>query len=182
MINIENNNLKIINKKFLIMSGIVLTITFILGLVFIFNINSDFALTKTIWGRMTSTVDGNYTGAGGYMFVSLFVSGLAFLDELTVLILVAFICFVIPVGVNIFILIINIIARLFQIGTNKNWKNITSKVLLYFSVVLQGILNIYLLFLSFSGFGLLYIVIYLMLMINIFGFVKNIINLRNNKI
>jgi len=42
MDNIKNNNLKIINKKNLIVSAIVLTITFVLGLIFIFNINSDF--------------------------------------------------------------------------------------------------------------------------------------------
>jgi len=182
MDNIKNNNLKIINKKNLIVSAIVLTITFVLGLIFIFNINSDFVITKTIFGEMTSPVEGNTPGAGELFLLSLVVSGLTFLGELGLLVLVAFLYFVIPVGANILSLIINIIARVFQIGEHRNWKNITTKVLLYSSTVLQGILNVYLLFLSFLGFDLIYVLIYLILIVNIFGFIKNIINLRNIKI
>jgi len=178
----ENNNLKRINKNFIIISAIVLSLTLILGLIFIFNMNSDFVITKTILGEMTSSIDGNNPGAGGLLILSLFVSGLTFLGEIALLIIVAFMFFIIPVGANIVLLIINTIARLFQIGEYRNWKNITTKVLLYLSTILQGILNVYLLFLCFSGFDLLYIVIYFMLIVNIFGFIKNIINLRNIKI
>ena len=178
----ENSNLKRINKNFIIISAIVLSLTLVLGLIFIFNMNSDFVITKTILGDMTSSIDGNNPGSGEFFMVSLFVSGLTFLGELGLLIIVAFMFFIIPVGANIVLLIINTIARLFQIGEYRNWKNITTKVLLYLSTILQGILNVYLLFLCFSGFDLLYIVIYFMLIVNMFGFIKNIINLRNIKI
>lgn len=83
--------------------------------------------------------------------------------------------------VNLLTLIISLIARLFQRGESKNWKNIITKVLLYISIVLQGILSIYILFLCFTGWGLVYVTIYLMLIINIFGVVKNIFNIIKSK-
>ena len=180
MENIQNNNLRIISKKNLIILTILLVITLILGLIFIFNINSDFVMTKTIFGNMSS-IDGTNPGAGEFLLISLFVGGLTFLGELGLLIMTIFIYFLIPVGTNILLLIINAIARLFQIGKYKNWKNITTKVLLYFSIFLQGVLNIYLLFLSFSGFDLIYVVIYLMLIVNVMGFIKTINNLKSIK-
>lgn len=46
-----NNGTKVASKKILIRSVIILFLTFVLGLIFIFNTNSDFVATKTIWEK-----------------------------------------------------------------------------------------------------------------------------------
>lgn len=180
MENTQINNLKKLSNKFLIMSIIALVVTFILGLVFIFSINSDFTATKTIWGEMTSNVDGNNPGDAEYMGLALFLSGLTFFGELGVILIFIFLIFLVPFFANSFFLIINTVSRLFQIGKTKKWKNTISKILLYSSTVLQGILNIYLLLLCFTGVGIIYILLYLMFIINVICFIKNIINLKNS--
>ena len=156
-------NLKTANKKIIIMSIITLVITIGLGIFFMVSLNADFVATKTIWGR---------------------ISGLTFLGELTAIVIIIFAYFLIPFAANALIMVFNLIARLFQIGKNKEWKDVTTKALLIFAIVLQGILNLYILFLCFTGYGLAYIAVYLMLIINVFAFVKNIVNLRksNNQI
>jgi hypothetical protein len=85
---------------------------------------------------------------------------------------------VIPLVVNLILLIINILARLFQIGKSREWKNVITKVLLYISFAIQGILCGFMVFITFTGFGWVYIALYVMLAINIYGFVKNIISIR----
>lgn len=178
----NNNILKKMSNKSIIASLIVLIITFILGLIFIKNIDFDFTATKTTVDELISNVDGNNPGAGEFMLISLLVGGgLTFLGEVGLLLMTAFCYLVIPVCTNGIISIINIVSRLFQIGIDKNWKNITTKVLLYIATILQGILSVYLLILSFTGFGLIYILIYLMLAINVYVFVKHILNLKSIK-
>lgn len=177
----ENNSLKKASKKILIISLIVLIITLILGLAFELNLKSDFYLTKTVWGKMMSDVDGTYPGAGEWTLISLAVSGATALAEIGALIMIMFAFFLIPVGSNVVFLIISIIARLFQIGKNKKWKDTTAKVLLIFSFILHGIFNIYLLILAFTGFVRLFIFVYLMLIINVYGLIKKIMLLKNVK-
>ena len=181
MENIQSSNLKIISKKMIIMMLIVLGVTFIMGLIFVFYTDHEFLVTRTVWSTMTEGVDGDTPGGGELILISAFVSGMTFLGELTIIIIIIAMFLVIPVVVNSLALIINLIARLFQIGESKNWKNITTKVLLYVSIVLQGLLSIYILFLCFTGCGLVYITVYLMLIINVFGVVKNILNNINSK-
>ena len=178
MENTKSNNLKIMNKKMICMSLIVLAITLIMGIVFISNTNLDFMMTRTVWADMTEGIDGDTPGGGELFLISAFVSGLTLVGELTLVLIIIVAYLVIPVLGNAFILINNLIARLFQVGQCKKWKNTVTKILLYISIVLQGILGVYILLLCFTGFGLVYIAIYLMLIINVFGFVKSIINNR----
>ena len=177
-------NLKTANKKIIIMSIITLVITIGLGIFFMVSLNADFVATKTIWGRMTAGVSGDTPGSGELVLIASLISGLTFLGELTAIVIIIFAYILIPFAANALIMVFNLIARLFQIGESKEWKDVTTKALLYFSIVLQGILNIYILFLCFTGYGLAYIAVYLMLIINVFAFVKNIVNLRksNNQI
>lgn len=153
-------NLKAANKKIIIMSIITLVITIGLGIFFMVSLNADFVATKTIWGR---------------------ISGLTFLGELIAITIIIFTYFLILFAANAFTLVINLIARLFQIGESREWKDVITKALLILSIVLQGILNIYILFLCFTGYGLVYISIYLMLIINVFAFIKNILIMRKCK-
>jgi hypothetical protein len=177
-------NLKTANKKIIIMSIITLVITIGLGIFFMVSLNADFVATKTIWGRMTAGVSGDTPGSGELVLIASLISGLTFLGELTAIVIIIFAYFLIPFAANALIMVFNLIARLFQIGKNKEWKDVTTKALLIFAIVLQGILNLYILFLCFTGYGLAYIAVYLMLIINVFAFVKNIVNLRksNNQI
>lgn len=173
-----NNSTKVASKKILIRSVIILFLTFVLGLVFLFNTNSDFVATKTIWGKMTEGVGGDTPGSGELVLIASLISGLTFLGELAAFGVIIFAYFLIPFAANILTLVLNLIARLFQIGESREWKDVTTKALLYFSIVLQGLLNLYILFLCFTGYGLVYISVYLMLIINVFVFINNILNLR----
>lgn len=181
MENIQSNNLKIISKKMIVMMLIVLGVTFIMGLIFVFNTEHEFLVTRTVWATMTEGVDGDTPGGGELILISAVISGMTFLGELTLVIIIIVMFLVIPIVVNLLTLIISLIARLFQIGESKNWKNMTTKVLLYVSIVLQGLLSIYILVLCFTGYGLVYITVYLMLTINVYGVVKNILNNINGK-
>ena len=184
-------NLKTANKKIIIMSIITLVITIGLGIFFMVSLNADFVATKTIWGRMTAGVSGDTPGSGELVLIASLISGLTFVTiavdvriSITAIVIIIFAYFLIPFAANALIMVFNLIARLFQIGKNKEWKDVTTKALLIFAIVLQGILNLYILFLCFTGYGLAYIAVYLMLIINVFAFVKNIVNLRksNNQI
>lgn len=175
----EYNNLKIINKKSIGISLIVLALTFILGLILAFNIDIDFFATKTVFNKLFSSADVDNPGSGAQLLFSFFVSGFVAFGEFSLILLVILMFVLIPIFVNILLSLIGMIARLFLIGKYKKWKTIITKTLLYLLVVLQGILNVYLLILSFSGFGVIYVIVYLMLAINVFGFVKNIFNLKN---
>ena len=175
-------NIKKSNTKIIIMTIIALVSTFALGLIFIFNANSEFIATKTVWGTMIEGVDGDTPGSGELVIIASIISGFAFLGELTAFFITISAFFGIPVLANSLILIVNFIARLFQIGETKEWKDVTTKVWLYFSIVLQGLLNVYILFLCFTGYGLVYLLIYLMLIINVFAFIKNILSMRKSKI
>ena len=164
--------------KIIVMSLIATVVTLIMGIIFFFNTNSDFIATKTIWGKMTEGVSGDTPGSGELVLIASLISGLAFFGELAALGVIIFAYFLIPFAANMLTLVLNLIARLFQIGESREWKDVTTKALLYFSIVLQGLLNLYILFLCFTGYGLVYISVYLMLIINVFVFIKNILNLR----
>lgn len=129
-------------------------------------------------GKMTEGVSGDTPGSGELVLIASLISGLTFLGELAALGVIIFAYFFIPFAANALTLVLNLIARLFQIGESREWKDVTTKALLYFSIVLQGLLNLYILFLCFTGYGLVYISVYLMLIINVFVFIKNILNLR----
>ena len=140
---------------------------------------------ETIFGDMTSSIESTNPGAGEYLLLTLFVSGLTFVGELGLLIVILFLFLIVPVISSILFLLLSIIARLFQIGEEKKWKEITTKVIIYISMSLEALLSIYIAILSFTGFDLLYIPIYLMLITHIVSLVINIINLvitNKNKI
>ena len=178
MENTLNYNLKETSKKIILMSLIVLGITIIMGMIFVFNVDSDFVITRTVWDSMIEVIDADNPGSGEALIPALFVGMLAFFGELALLGIIFTVYLVIPLVVNLILLIINILARLFQIGKSREWKNVITKVLLYISFAIQGILCGFMVFITFTGFGWVYIAVYVMLAINIYGFVKNIISIR----
>lgn len=174
--------MKTVSGKIIIMSLIATVVTLIMGIIFFINTDSDFVATKTIWGKMTEGVSGDTPGSGELVLIASLISGLAFFGELAAFGVIIFAYFLIPFAANMLTLVFNLIARLFQIGESREWKDVTTKALLYFSIILQGLLNLYILFLCFTGYGLVYISVYLMLIINVFAFIKNILSMRKCKI
>lgn len=69
-----------------------------------------------------------------------------------------FLMFVIPSFIAIVIFVIQLVSRLFQIGSIKKWKNTVSKVLSYISISIQILLSIYLVLVFISTLNLLLLV------------------------
>ena len=169
-----NTNLKKVSKKFIIQSLILTAITFILGMMFFTSLDGEYIITGG--EKSTFLKDVNASELGGFLPFWLFF-------ELASYAFLAFYCIVIPVGVNVVLLFNNIIARLFQIGENKNWKNIVTKTILFICIVFQGLLSAYILFLAiaFTGYTSQVYIMYAIFFVNAVGFVKGIVNMINKK-
>lgn len=170
----SEKDLKKTGNKILLASLIVLIITFVLGLLFCVTTNVSFAVSETIFGKMAG-VDPEFSGAGEYVLLTMFLGFFVFMGEASVLILIFFAAFLIPVCINFIILLLRIIGRLFQIGDAKKWKNITTIVFMIISFVIQLLLDIYLITVAFSGFSLNYIFIYVMILINLGSLILNLV-------
>ena len=171
----EITNYKKISKKFITRSLIVLTVTFILGMMFLFSLGDEFYITG---GDKSSFIDPDNNTSN---MVWIFPAG--FLLEAASYIYIGVICVTTPIIANMIMCMLSIVARIFQIGTEKRWKNITTKVLLIISIVLQGLLSVYVLFLgiAFSKYDSLAFDLYAISFVNIVAVVKSILNFRNKK-
>jgi hypothetical protein len=177
--NVERNNIKITCNKFIKMSAIIFGITFVLGLIISVLLQKGFDITKTVWSGMVTSADPNNPGAGEYVAFGLLASLMAFFAEFISILLTLYVFHIVPNMFTLFVLIVSSIARWFQCGKPKKWKDETSKVLLYISLVVQTFFILYLISLVFSGFGLAFIILYIMIAVNIYAYVKNILYLLN---
>ena len=174
----EKYSVKNASNIFLKWVGIAFGVTMLFAIMFMVLCPFGFNASKTVWpallGQDFGGPGGGYIAAFGF-FLGLFT----LLAELAILAFILYLFAYIPTYVCGIILVINIIARLFQIGTSKKWKNIVTKIFLFISIIIEGLLCIYLTFLSVTGFTVVYLIIYAMLFINLFAFVKNILVLKN---
>ena len=110
----------------------------------------------------------------------LIITGIGLLVEMGLMLVLGIICYVIPVITNIVLLIINGIARLFQIGEYKKWKNNITIACLYIGIAVQVLMNLYLILLLISLIVSGYVSLYagVAVVINMYGLVKNFKCLR----
>lgn len=114
-------------SKLLIIAFLCLFLTLLLC-VFSINIGNANSLTEDI---ISLTVDTNAP-----LFL-LFGLGVGLLGDLSYAIIISFTVLILPTFLLLIITILQIVARLMQIGVEKHWKNITSRVLTWISIVLQ---------------------------------------------
>lgn len=171
----EITNYKKISKKFISRSLIVLVITFILGMMFLSSLADEFYITGG--GKSTFIDPDNNTSNMVWIFPA------GFLLEAASYIYIGVICVATPIIANMIMCMLSIVARLFQIGMEKRWKNITTKVLLIISIVLQVILSVYVLSMgiTFSKFDALAFDMYAISFVNIVAVVKGILSFRKKK-
>ncbi|MBQ7137049.1 MAG: hypothetical protein IJO43_03650 [Bacilli bacterium] len=146
----------------LILSIIFLVVTIVLGFLAIRFDGFNFPFLS----KMSETFNNmeNDPGAGWYL---IFAGGAAILGDLALgLLLVWYIIFV-PFIMNLLIIILQGIARLFQIGVEKDWKKIVSKVLTVLSIIIRILLCLLLLFISLLGFQVSQIILFILLAANI---------------
>lgn len=122
-------------------------------------------------------MDKDNPGAGWYLLI---VGGTAFTTDLFLAFAYAILLGV-PLLTLIIIVLLQIIARLMQIGEKKKWKDTTSKVFTSISIVVQILLCVYLLFIMICGFMINKLLLALVLALNITSVVLFIKELRKVK-
>lgn len=132
---------KILNKL-LIISIICAIISFILCFFSARSNDFDFTTTKGVINEVNEMGSDN-PGAGWYL---LFAGGTAATIDFAMAISIMIFTLIIPGFLLFMIVVSQSIARLIQIGTEKKWKNTTSKVFTYISIVLQVLVCLSLLF------------------------------------
>jgi len=91
----------------------------------------------------------------------------------------------IPAALRLIIVSLVIIARLFQIGHNKKWKDTTSKVFIYISFALQILLALYFILFFINTLNLILLLVVVGVVVEIILFIKEFKNIRveeNNQI
>ena len=124
--------------KLLVVSIICTIFVFILSLITLFINGFDFLATEQAVDELNRAV--NDTDGGEYLLYFLIKGGFSFMLDFTVGITYLFITLIIPSFILLAIIFSQSIARLFQIKSKKKWKNITSKIFTYISLILQFLL------------------------------------------
>jgi len=117
-------------------------------------------------------------GAGWYLLI---VGGIGLGADLAMGFILIFILIFIPFFMNIFIVVSQGIARLFQIGLEKNWKNIVSKVFTVISILIQVLLCLLLLLILLTNLEISKILLFLALALNVTSvvlFIKEFIKMN----
>jgi len=174
-LNIRNggNKMKKSLTKLLIIAIICLIVTCIFSSL---AMKVEFAYTKQVGEEFNEMGTGN-PGSGWYLLIG---GGTALLADFAVALLYIIILGI-PVVILFFILVSQLVARLVQIGEEKEGKNTTSKVFTIISIVLQIILCVYQLFIIICEFEINKILLSLALILNITSVVLFIKELRNMK-
>lgn len=150
--------------KLLVVSIICSIIIFILCFIATFTTNFDFLATKKVVDEVNKA-GGNTPGIGEYLLI---MGGFALMLDVSAGVLLLFITLINPSFILIAIILSQSISRLFQIGSEKKWKNINSKIFTYVSLVLQFLLCSRLLLLLRLDFIINNVPILIALFINIF--------------
>lgn len=137
----------------------------------------NFPFTNEVAENFNNMEEGN-PGSGWYL---LFAGGVALLGDFTILFFFVFLLIFVPFVMNFLIVIIQGVARLFQIGLEKKWKNIVGKVLTVISIIIEILLCIILLFIFISNVQVSKILLFLALTLNITTvvlFIREFINMN----
>ena len=129
---------------------------------FVFDDFNLFPITNEVVENFNEMEDN--PSSGWYLILA---GGGALLADFTIGIALVFILVFIPIMMNLLIIVFQIIARLFQIGAEKKWKNIVSKVFTVFSIIVQVQLCILLFFAVISEIQISKILLFISLAINI---------------
>lgn len=151
--------------KLLVVSIICTILIFILCLITLLVNGFDFLATEQAADELNRAV--NDTDGGEYLLYFLLKGGFSLMLDFTGGITYLFITLIIPSFILLAIIFSQSIARLFQISTEKKWKNITSKIFTYISLALQFLL-LYRLFVILSISNINKIAIFITLFVNIF--------------
>ena len=153
-------------NSLLVWSIIFMVITVILGF---FAMRFD-GFNFPFLSKVSETFNGmeNNPGSGWYL---IFAGGAALLSDLALGFLLVWYVIFVPFLLNLLITSLQGIARLFQIGVEKNWKNIVSKSLTIISIIIKIILCLLLLLVLFIGFQVSQIILFVSLCVNIVGVV-----------
>lgn len=127
-------------SKLLIIAFLCLIITVFFCIFSIYNMDNT-QNPKT--GQMVEKVDTDSPAAGYAVLAGL---GIGTMSDIGSAIIIFTTVLLIPSFLLLIIVILQMIARLMQIGIEKHWKNITSKILTYISIVLQFLVCFVLLF------------------------------------
>ena len=149
--------------KLLVVSLICAILIFILCLTTISINNFNFLITEKILDSVNG-IEGIMPGIGEYFLI---MGGMAFMSDFAIRFLYIFIILIIPSFILLAIIFSQSIARLFQLKSEKKWKNITSKIFTYISLILQFLLFARL-FIILSIPNINVIAIFIALFINIF--------------
>lgn len=152
--------------KLLVVSIICTILVFLLCLITLFINGFDFLATEQAVDELNSAVR-DTTGGGEYLLYFLIKGGFSLMADFTVGLAYLFTTLIIPSFILLAIILSQIIARLFQIKSEKKWKTITSKIFTYLSLILQFLL-FYRLFVILSIPNINTIATYIALFVNIF--------------
>ena len=155
--------MKKIYNKLLIISIICAIISFALCFFSTINSGFDFTTTKGVVNDVNEMGSDN-PGAGWYLLIA---GGTAAMAEFAAGIAKLIIVILIPSLMLFIIMISQCIARLVQIGEEKKWKDITSKVITYISIVLQILVCFVLIFNLLSNLSFNKILVFISLVLNI---------------
>ena len=164
----------------LVLSVICFGLTLILNVCSITFNEFDFKITN---GIIESVNDSKGTPGSGEYF--LIFGTLGILADLGLAFVILFLILGIPFFINGGIMLLQGIARIFQIGIEKNWKNIFSKILTIISIIMQIFLCILFLFCLISNLNISKILLFLSFAINVVSvvlFIKEFIKIsKTNK-
>lgn len=169
--------MKKIYNKLLIISIICAIISFILCFFSAISNDFEFTTTKGVVNEVNEMGSDN-PGAGWYLLIG---GGTAAMVDIAAGIANLIIIILIPSFMLFLIMISQCIARLVQIGQQKKWKDITSKIITYISIVLQIILCLLLIFNLLSNLSFNRILLFLALILNIACLVLSIKELAKIK-
>jgi len=118
----------------LILSIVCLIVTLVLNYCAITFNDFGFQLTKQVANNV-SEMNGN-PGTGEYLII---FGTLGLLADLAIIFVILILLLVVPFFTCVTVIIFQIIARLFQIGEEKKWKDIVSKVFTVLSIIVETI-------------------------------------------
>lgn len=172
--------MKKVFNKLLIISVICVVISFSLFFFSTTSTDFDFRATREVVDEVNEMGSDN-PGARWYLLMA---GGTATMVDIAVGI-ANLIIILIPSFILLVIMIFQCVARLVQIGQQKKWKDITSKILTYISIFLQILLCLVLIFNLSSNLSFNRTLVLLVLILNMVClvlFIKELVKIKKNNI
>jgi len=147
----------------LILSIVCLTLTTVLCFFSVIFEDFNFPATSIVMDNVNNASE-NDPGVGWYFLLAGSTAlTIDILSGFAIIILLVFL----PISISLLVVILQTLARLFQIGNNKKWKDITGQILSIISIIIQILLCNVLVFNLLSNFSVSKILLFLALFINI---------------